>query len=144
MNSEQPFLGSGWSFPPTFGRGGGEVQLVSGALDIQQSLQLLFSTMPGERLMAESYGCDLNTLLFAEIGTTLMNRIHVLISDAILYHEPRIRLDHLEIQESESERGLLWISLFYTIRNTNSRYNMVYPFYIQEATFRQEAGERGT
>ena len=133
MSSDQSFLGSGWSFPPTFTRGGAEVELTSGAEDVEQSLQILLSTRPGERVMQPEFGCDLQHVLFEEIDQGLLNTLDGLISDAILYHEPRITLDRLEISESEREPGLLLISLDYTIRSTNSRYNMIYPFYINEA-----------
>ena len=134
MPSDPSFLGAGWSFPPAFTRGGAEVELVSGAADIQQSLEILFSTRLGERVMQPDFGCDLQYVMFEEIDQGLLNTLNRLISDAILYHEPRITLDRLDVSESEREPGLLLISLDYTIRSTNSRYNMVYPFYINEAT----------
>jgi phage baseplate assembly protein W len=134
MNGEQSFLGTGWGFPPTFLAGGAEVEMVSGVEDIQQSLHILFSTAQGERILQDAYGCDLQSALFEEINQSLINRLTILISDAILYHEPRITLDRLDISESPEEPGVLLISLFYTVRNTNSRFNMVYPFYINEAT----------
>jgi len=133
MPNDQSFLGAGWRFPPAFTQGGAEVELVSGAEDIEQSLQILLSTRPGERVMQPDFGCDLNHVMFEEIDQGLLNRLNRLISDAILYHEPRITLDRLDVSESEQEPGLLLISLDYTIRSTNSRYNMVYPFYINEA-----------
>jgi phage baseplate assembly protein W len=134
MSNEQSFLGTGWSFPPTFTSGGAEVELVSGPDDIHQSLQILLSTRLGERVMQEEFGCDLSYLLFEEVDQSLINSLTSIISDAILYHEPRISLDSLDIAESESLQGLVLISLEYTIRSTNSRFNMVYPFYINEAT----------
>jgi hypothetical protein len=133
MPADPSFLGSGWSFPPSFSRGGAEVELVSGAEDIQQSLQILLSTRLGERVMQDDFGCDLHHVLFEEIDQGLVNTLTGLISDAILYHEPRISLDELDVSESATEPGLLLISLTYTIRSTNSRFNMVYPFYINEA-----------
>jgi uncharacterized protein len=51
-----------------------------------------------------------------------------------LYHEPRIELDRLDISEDQATEGLLLISLDYTVRSTNSRFNLVYPFYLNEAT----------
>ena len=134
MPSDRSFLGAGWRFPPTFTRGGAEVELVSGADDIEQSLQILLSTRLGERVMRPDFGCDLQHVMFEEIDQGLLNTLNSLISDAILYHEPRITLDRLDVSESEREPGLLLISLDYTIRSTNSRFNMVYPFYINEAT----------
>lgn len=133
MITDRSFLGTGWSFPPSFTRGGAEVDMVSGVEDIHQSLQILLSTQRGERILQEEYGCDLNEVLFEEIDQGLINTLTNVIADAILYHEPRISLDKLDISESESERGLLLISLEYTVRSTNSRFNMVYPFYLNEA-----------
>jgi phage baseplate assembly protein W len=134
MAGDSSFLGAGWSFPPAFTRGGGAVELVSGAADIEQSLQILLSTQLGERVMQPDFGCDLQHVVFEEIDQGLLNTLNSLISDAILYHEPRITLDRLDVSESDREPGLLLISLDYTIRSTNSRFNMVYPFYINEAT----------
>ncbi len=134
MSKRPSFLGTGWAFPPTFIAGGGEVELVAGTADIHQSLQILLSTRLGERLMQESFGCDLTNILFEEIDQSMVNSLTNLISDAILYHEPRITLDKLDVSQDDAEAGLLLISLEYTVRSTNSRFNMVYPFYINEAT----------
>ncbi|HUT46933.1 MAG TPA: GPW/gp25 family protein [Sedimentisphaerales bacterium] len=134
MQNDLSFLGTGWSFPISFTQGGREVEMVSGPEDIHQSLQVLFATQLGERVMQDEFGCDLNGFLFEEIDQGLINSLTGMISDAILYHEPRITMDRLEITASVSEPGLLLISIDYTIRSTNSRYNMVYPFYLNEAT----------
>jgi uncharacterized protein len=127
--ADQSFLGTGWSFPPAFTAGGADVVLASGAEDIHQSLQILLSTQLKERVMQDEFGCDLNYLLFEEIDQSLVNTLTRMVTDAILYHEPRITLNSLDISESESLQGLLLISIEYTIRSTNSRFNMVYPFY---------------
>lgn len=132
--TDQSFLGTGWSFPPAFTEGGANVKLISGPEDIHQSLQILLSTQLGERVMQDEYGCNLNYLLFEEIDQSLVNTITSMVTDAILYHEPRISMDNLDVSESETQQGLLLISIDYTIRSTNSRFNMVYPFYINEAS----------
>jgi len=133
MAVSQSFLGTGWSFPPAFSNGGADVELVSGVDDIHQSLQILLSTQTGERVMQENFGCDLNNILFEEMDQSLINSLTSLISDAIIYHEPRITLDNLDFSESETHQGLLLISIEYTVRGTNSRFNMVFPFYVNEA-----------
>ncbi len=134
MPNDGSFLGTGWGFPPTFTAGGAEVEMVSGSEDVSQSLQVLLSTRLGERVMQDGFGCDLDSVLFEEIDQGLINRLTSLMTNAILYHEPRITLDRIDISASEAEQGLLLISLDYTIRSTNSRFNMVYPFYLNEAT----------
>jgi phage baseplate assembly protein W len=126
------FLGTGWSFPPEFGRGGGEVAMVSDVEDIQQSLALLFATAQGERPMLESFGCSLESVLFGEMAEPLVNQIQSLIHDAVLRHEPRIRLLSVDVTP-EAAAGLLRIQLAYAVQATNSRYNMVFPLYLNEA-----------
>lgn len=134
MTAEQSFLGTGWSFPPTFSLGGADVETVSGAEDIHQSLRILLSTRLGERVMQDAFGCDLLHVLFEEVDQNLINMLTGLISDAILYHEPRIKMNRLNISQSDMTDGLLLIQIEYTIKTTNSRFNMVYPFYLKEAT----------
>ncbi len=94
----------------------------------------MLATGLGERVLQEDYGCDLTSLLFEEMDQGLINSLNRIIADAILFHEPRIKLDRLDISVDEAEAGLLFISLEYTIQSTNSRFNMVYPFYLNEAT----------
>lgn len=133
MAGVPPFLGSGWSFPPTFSQGGADVAMATGVDDVHQSLQILLSTRLGERLMQHQFGCNLTDYLFEEVDQGLINSLSSLIKAAVIHHEPRIHLNRINIDQSDRDQGLLLISLDYTIRTTNSRYNMVYPFYIKEA-----------
>ncbi len=57
-----------------------------------------------------------------------------LIERAVLFFEPRIDLNNVEVEVEDVYRGLIRIQLNYTINITNSRSNMVYPFYFQEGT----------
>lgn len=132
--SDQDFLGTGWAFPPSFGAGGGEVQTVSGDEDVHQSLAILVATRRGERPMQESFGCNLDDMMFEEITSALANRIESLLTDAILAHETRILLQDVDISQDPDDAGTLIVQLDYTIAGTNSRYNMVFPFYLNEAT----------
>lgn len=128
------FLGRGWAFPPAFFAGGAEVELVSGEEDIRQSLQLLLTTSLNERIMHADFGCELTRFLFEEIDQSLLNDLRGTISDALLKHEGRIRVDEIDIQDQGTDSGLLLISITYTVRTTNNRYNLVYPFYLNEAS----------
>jgi uncharacterized protein len=133
MAITQSFLGTGWAFPPTFTKQPCRVQMVSDEEDIEQSLKILLSTRHGERVMQPEYGCNLDVLLFEPINTSLITFVKDLIEKAILYHEPRITLQKIDIRTEQVLEGLLLIELEYVIRTTNSRYNMVYPFYLNEA-----------
>jgi phage baseplate assembly protein W len=126
------FLGTGWSFPPSFRRGGAEVAMVSDIDDVHQSIQILLATSQGERPMQESFGASLDSALFEEINPSLINRVTSLVYDAILAHEPRVDLRAVDVAAAD-EVGMLQIRIDYGIRGTNSRYNMVFPFYLNEA-----------
>lgn len=134
VTSAPSFLGTGWRFPPEFGPGGAEVEMVSDVEDIHQSLTILFATRLGERPMQEGYGCNLDELLFEPMSHALVSRITSMIHDAILYHEPRIRLESLDVSPDPNRAGVLQIMLDYTVLGTNSRFNMVFPFFLMEAT----------
>lgn len=134
MDGSKNFLGRGWSFPPCFDASAGEVQMVEAEEDIRESLRILFSTQPGERILLPRYGCALHALVFESLSETLLTRIRTVIEDAILYFEPRIRLESVHIDKSAGTDGLLLIGLEYTIVQTNTRSNMVYPFYLTEGT----------
>jgi hypothetical protein len=128
------FLGRGWAFPPDFYAGGAEVSLVSGEEDIRQSLQVLLSTSLNERIMSSDFGCELSRFLFEEIDQSLVNDLRSAVTDSILKNEGRIEVDEVGIQDTGTDSGLITISIDYTVRTTNNRYNLVYPFYINEAS----------
>lgn len=133
MSNNKSILGTGWSFPPTFKKEKGGVLMTSDEEDINRSLEILFSTGLGERLMQPTYGSDLSRFLFEPISTTLKTYMKDLINDAILYHEPRIKLLDLTLVSYDTE-GKIDITLEYMVKITNSRYNYVYPFYLEEGT----------
>ena len=131
---EDAFLGRGWAFPPALSAGGAGVEMVAGEGDIRESLQILLGTVPGERVMQESFGCDLQSQLFEEPDEGLVNTIQRLVEDAIVEHEPRVDLEQVDVSRSAASAACVVISVRYTVRGTNTRYNMVYPFYLMEAT----------
>jgi phage baseplate assembly protein W len=132
MNTD--FLGTGWSFPPTFDNTTNKVAMTSDEADIQLSLQILLSTRKGERVMLPDYGCNLNEMLFEPMNATFKSYISEMIRTAILYYEARIDLNSLLIDDSQDAEGIIIINISYTVRTTNSRFNFVYPFYKREGT----------
>ena len=127
------FLGTGWAFPPTFSVASCGALTASGEEDIDQSLQILFSTSLGERVMLPGYGCNLRDYLFAPINVTLLSYLEDLIQQAIVLHEPRVKLLAVGLTPNDLE-GRLDIVVACVVRSTNTRFNRVYPFYYQEGT----------
>lgn len=128
------FLGTGWTFPPTFSKTGKQVEMLSDVADIYSSLEILLSTRPGERVMLPRYGCNLDELLFEPLTTTFKTYMKDLITTAILYFEPRIDVNSINLDDTGELEGKILISVDFTVRSTNSRFNYVYPFYKKEGT----------
>ncbi len=131
---EHPFSGRGWSFPPTFNRTTSGVEMLEGEADIVSSLQVLLSTIQGERVMLPQYGCNLDELLFENLDMRMKTLMADKVESAILYHEPRIELENVILDESEEVEGVVLINIVYRVKTTNSRFNLVFPFYKLEAT----------
>ena len=128
------FLGTGWGFPPTFDPMANTVVMTSDEVDIQQSLQILLSTRQGERVMVPDYGCNLDEMLFEPMTTTFKTHIAEMVRTAILHYEARIDLNSVTVDDSQETSGIILLVLDYTIRTTNSRFNFVFPYYINEGT----------
>lgn len=136
MINEDSFLGTGWAFPPAFDRGSATVEMAQEEDDINQSLHILLSTSIGERVMQPDYGCNLRDYQFEPVSNTFIGFLVDMVERAILFHEPRIVVENITITEAADVQvfeGKLLIAIDYAIAGTNSRYNYVYPFYINEA-----------
>lgn len=128
------FLGRGWAFPPQFNKPGCTVEMVSEEEDICQSLHILLSTRLGERLKRPNYGCNLDSLVFESATTQFLTFISSFVERAILFHEPRVELENVNMNTENHLDGVILIEIMYTIRATNSPKNFVYPFYLTEAS----------
>jgi Bacteriophage baseplate protein W len=128
------FLGRGWSFPPEFAYAPSGVQMVADEEDIRASLTILFGTAAGERFLRPKYGLDMRELLFEPMSTTMRTYLEDRIRTAILIYEPRIELLGLRLDTSAQNEGRVALVVEYAVRATNSRYNLVYPFYATDAS----------
>lgn len=131
---DRPFLGRGWSFPPSFDAGNARVEMLEQESDIASSLEVLLGTRPGERVMLPQYGCNLDELLFENLDTRMKTLMADKIASAILYHEPRIHLEKVQLNDSREREGVVLIDIVYRVKATNSRFNFVYPYYKLEGT----------
>jgi phage baseplate assembly protein W len=129
------YLGRGWSFPPTFTAGvAPQVTMLEEEADVASSLEILLSTIPGERIMQPLYGCNLSELLFESLDTRLMTLMADKVQSAILYYEPRVTLESVNLDDSLELEGIVLIEVVYRVKTTNSRFNFVFPYYKREGT----------
>jgi uncharacterized protein len=131
--TDQSFLGIGWSFPPTFHREPFIVDMLVDAADVESSIQIIISTITGERVMLPTFGCNLQPHVFDTMNTPTVAMVQKIVNDALVYNEPRIIVESVTATPDQAN-GVLNIDVQYSIITTNTRYNYVYPFYINEAT----------
>ncbi len=128
------FLGTGWKFPPAFNNLSNTVELSSDLVDIEESIRIILGTFPGERIMLPKFGCFIRRLAFEIIDESLLISINEEIRRALLNFEPRINFINSEVVSQDDYNGILLIRINYTVIITNTRYNIVYPFYYNEGT----------
>jgi len=131
---ENTFLGIGWSFPPQFVQETNSVAMTANAENVRENLRILFDTKMGERVMLYDYGTRLHALVFGPNTAELQAEIKDTLSHAILIYEPRVKLISLTLDDSDLLDGVLYIKVTYEIISVNTRYNLVYPFYLSEGT----------
>lgn len=132
--NNKTYLGTGWSFPPSFDRQRKAVEMVSDVVDIQQSLIILLTTQLGERVMNHEYGAGMEAMLFEPLDTNMKTYMIELVRNAVLRFEPRIDLDEVEMEDAGEYAGRIDITVNFTVRSTNSRSNVVFPYYKNEGT----------
>jgi uncharacterized protein len=134
MLYETSFLGRGWSFPPSFSKKNKRLAMVSEEDDIKESLEILLSTSPGERVMQPEYGCNIKSLLFEGFSLSMQALAKEMIRKSILFFETRVIVNSINVDVVDKNAGLLKIIIDYTVQSTNTRFNMVYPYYLKEGT----------
>lgn len=132
MTNENSFLGRGWSFPPAFDPFEKEVKMLEAEDDIQSSIQIILSTELGERVLLPGFGWKRDRWLFESLGTTTASAMQKEIETALLIYEPRINLNKVQLAPDPNELGRVNILIEYIVRATNTRYNLVFPFYLTE------------
>lgn len=133
-NKGLEFLGRGLSFPPAFDKIGRDIRMIEAHRDIQESIEIILSTRPGERALETEFGCNLDQLLFEPLNLTLISYIRELVKTALTLYEPRVDVNNVNVRQAEDQQNQVFIEIDYTVRSTNSRFNFVYPFYLKEGT----------
>jgi uncharacterized protein len=122
------FVGTGWSFPLAFGPSG-SVAMKSGEEKIEQSMMLILSTYPGERPMRPLWGSTLRDHIFGGTGADNIAAIGHEVRRSLEWWEPRAAVEDVRVYPDPDRDGLLYIDITYTVRDTNSSRNLVFPFY---------------
>jgi phage baseplate assembly protein W len=130
-NPTKAFLGVGWRFPvkPVNGR----LTYAAYEEDVEQAIQIILLTEPGERPMLPQFGGGLRRFLFEPNSPPTRFDMARTVRAALIDWEPRINVERVEVTSDTEQPNLLLIHVDYVVRATNSFYNRVYPFYLLEA-----------
>ena len=129
MANDSDFLGQGWMFPLAVQNTG--IALAADADDVRQSILLILSTSPGERVMLPEFGTSLNELVFAPMNQATFTLAETKVTQALEKWEPRITQIEVNVEQDTSAAGQLLIQIQYMIRGSNVAQNLGYPFYLQ-------------
>lgn len=102
----------------------GGLLLVEGADAIRQSIMLLLTTMPGERVMRPDYGCPIHRLIFSPNDATTAGLAIHYVRQAINRWEPRVRIVRLDAGADRQDPGSLVVSLEYRVRETGEHQHL--------------------
>jgi len=122
-------IGSGLAFPLQVDRRGG-IALARDETDIEQAIELILGTAPGERPMRPEFGCGVHDFVFDSIDAGTVGKMEEAIRDALDRWEPRVIVQTVEFDLDHVGEGRLVIDIGYRVRVTNTLRNLVYPFYV--------------
>lgn len=130
---------SGWCFNhPDFGNvetgtgltinPNGKIAMIFGSESIRQSIILLLSTVPGERVMRPNYGCNLQKLAFLPNDATTHGLAIHFVRIALEQWEPRIDLLTVDANANPDNANVMDISLSYRVRPMQNAEHLLVAF----------------
>src|SRR6516165_6119988 len=103
---------------------------LSGMELIQQSVEIILDTEPGERIMLPAFGCGLRRYLMQPNTLSTRTAMREDIATALATWEPRIRVSNVTVTAGE-DPSLVWIEIAYVRLADLRPDNLVYPFYLR-------------
>lgn len=130
--NDRAFLGAGMKFPPQIDPGTGRFAISAREQSIRESVYLILMTSRGERWLEPNFGSQMASYAFMDTSPTMMRMLSDDLRDLLLTQEPRISEVDVEI-DPEVKNDCLLVSIRYTVAASNSRDNLVFPFYLNAA-----------
>jgi phage baseplate assembly protein W len=127
----RPYLGVGWAFPVR--PAGGRLGYARYEEDVEQAIEIILRTNPGELVMLPTFGAGLRRFLFAPNSAVTHGRVEEAVRSALIDQEPRITVERVTALAADDEPNLMRIEIDYVVRRSNAFFNLVYPFYLNEA-----------
>lgn len=123
------FLGRGWSLP--IGLDQGRIVEASDDDKVRQAIEIILRTAPGERVGQPTFGCGIHDLVFENFSDDMLGRVVSSVASSLATWEPRIDVLDVTARQDTDQPNRILIEIDYQVRSTNSRLNLVFPFYVQ-------------
>jgi uncharacterized protein len=107
----------------------GSLALVSGDLELEQAIQIILLTYPGERPMRLEFGSRVRDFVFRTVDPGMAAELAHEVRSALLRWEPRVDIVSVAAVPDPSSDGTVFIEIEYSVKGTNDRRNLVFPFY---------------
>lgn len=131
MSEKSDFLGTGMKFPVETREN--EIATASDDDLIRESVLIILGTAKGERVMRPDFGCGIHELVFAPNSTSTAALVAFHVKEALLQWEPRIEVVDVNAVSDSQDPSRLNINVEYNIKKSNTKRNLVYPFYLEAA-----------
>jgi phage baseplate assembly protein W len=129
MTRTPEFVGRGWAFPLRTDANG-DMALVAQEREIEEAVRLILGTAYGERPMRPEFGCAIHDFVFAGADAATAAQIAFEVRASLRRWEPRIEVHDVDVSSDEEDTSRLFIDIRYSIKASNDRRNLVFPFYI--------------
>ncbi|MBR5420219.1 MAG: GPW/gp25 family protein [Lachnospiraceae bacterium] len=136
------FLGTGMKFPPQIDPATGRIATSSEKDSVKESVYLILMTSRSERYLRPDFGSTLLGFTFMDTNSTTLGMLQQELTNTLVKQEPRIGAVEINMEYLE-RKGALLINVDYTLRSSNIRDNLVFPFYLN-ADFEEESPEEET
>ncbi len=138
--ADDRFLGTGAKFPLQVDPATGRIMTVSGNRTVKESIYLILMTQVTERLVRPEFGSDIMSYAFMDTSTTMLSILRRDLTQTLLQQEPRISDLSIET-EYRADQGAVIVQIDYLVSATNTRDNLVFPFYLDRGGYSEEESE---
>lgn len=124
-------IGQGIDFPFRFVAGAkvGSIETSNAGERIKDSIHLILSTRPGERIMNPEFGSRLPLLVFEPNDQILHNLLRHYTGEALARWEKRIVVLSVNLIDNlDGDGNTIGVEVQYSIRNSHIRGSYVFPF----------------
>ena len=107
-----------------------KLAMVSDDANIRRSIRLIVFTVPGERLMRPTFGCEIHSRIFHPCNDQTAALAERYVSEALQSWEPRIDVVTVLVEFGATELGEMFVNIQYRIKDSHDIRSLVLPYYI--------------